>query len=241
MAQKSSVMKPFLKKVEDWILPHLCCLCGQETGHSQDLCSICRTMLPWAIDRCYRCGLAIDYNQGVICQSCIECPPTFDRMCTLFSYDAPVTQLITGLKFGRQLAYGRLLGEILADAVLAEWYQNTPLPTAVIPMPLHRKRLQKRGYNQALELLWATVKRSNIKLLAEVVERVRSTKPQSGLNAEQRQHNMSRAFNVKNLVGIQHVAVMDDVVTTGNTVNALCRVLKNAGVEQIDVWCICRA
>lgn len=234
-------MQRFVRKIGHWLLPFLCCLCGDKTNTNRDLCSVCRATLPWAEDRCYRCGLRMHNNHLSCCQTCIDNPPAFDRVCTLFSYDAPVTKLVTGLKFGRQLAYGRILGDMLADAVLNDWYQDGNFPEAVIPMPLHAKRLKTRGYNQSLELAWPITKRSKITLLSQVVKRIRSTKPQSGLNAEQRRHNVSKAFAIPIPLMLEHVAILDDVVTTGNTVSELCMALKQAGVLQVDVWCICRA
>lgn len=221
-------------------MPHLCCLCGEKTNTQQDLCQVCKTMLPWIEDRCYQCGLRKDNNHTLNCERCLEHPPVFDRMCALFSYDAPMTKLITGLKFGRQLAYGRILGNLLAEAVLNDWYQNIALPDAIIPMPLHRKRLKRRGYNQSMELLWPTLKQSKIPLLAQSVERIRHTKQQSGLTAEQRRSNIHKAFRIKGTL-VEHIAIMDDVVTTGSTIAELSGTLKEAGVQQVDVWCICRA
>ncbi len=236
-------MKNLIQSLGGWILPHICCLCAEKTGTARDLCSVCQATLPWVEDRCYRCGLRMEEKDQklAICEACSENPPIFDRLCSLFSYDEPVTELITGLKFSKQLAFGRILGDILADAVLNEWYTDTPLPQAIIPMPLHHQRLKKRGYNQALELIWPTIKRSKIILLNENVQRVRDTRPQSNLNAEQRMQNMKGAFEVCNPLNIQHVAVIDDVVTTGNTVKALSSTLKENGILHIDIWCICRA
>lgn len=236
-------MKGLIQTIGDWLLPHICCLCQEVTDTHQDLCQVCKALMPWIEDCCYRCGLnrRMNHQHINLCDACIERPPVFDRLCALFSYDAPVSKLITGLKFGRQLAYGRVLGELLAEAVLKEWYQHAPLPDAIIPMPLHRKRLQKRGYNQALELLWPLLKQSKIPLLRQAVERARCTKPQAGLNAEQRKYNVRQAFSVQGVMDVEHVAIVDDVVTTGNTISSLCAVVKEAGVKQVDVWCICRA
>jgi ComF family protein len=206
-----------------------------------DLCEPCQNDLPWIQDRCYRCCLRLGQEQeSILCESCQNTPPPFDRMCALFSYDPPVRRLVTGLKFSNQLAYGRVLGELLAQEV-ESWYDNLALPEAVIPVPLHPDRLRKRGYNQALELLNPLKKKKLITLLPHACLRKRRTKPQSGLNAERRRVNLKNAFQVCLDKPYQHIAVMDDVITTGTTVNTLSAELKKAGVEQVDVWCICRA
>lgn len=146
-----------------------------------------------------------------------------------------------GLKFGKKLAYGRVMGELLTDQVEERWYQNLVLPEAVIPVPLHHLRLRKRGFNQALELLWPLHKKTGIPVLADACVRIKKTSPQSQLDQSRRKRNLNSAFKVVKPIPFEHVALMDDVVTTGSTVNALTHVLKEAGVTTIDVWCMCRA
>jgi len=232
-----------LKKVQQWLFPNICCFCEQYSLENRDLCGVCKPTLPWASDRCYQCGLSLlgGGQDSIICEKCAQSPPQFDRLAGLFSYEPPITQLVTGLKFGARLAYGRILGELLADAVCEQWYQNIGLPQAVIPVPLYKSRLRKRGFNQAAELLLPLKKRVKLPVLLDICERVRPTKPQSKLDALDRKFNLKNAFQVKNSLGLEHVALVDDVVTTGSTVNAISQKLKEAGVLQVDVWCICRA
>ncbi len=231
-----------LKSLKQWFFPHICCLCEHYTTNDQDLCSVCKASLPWIENRCYRCGLQLKSNENSIyCQPCIESPPKFDRLCALFSYEPPVTKLVTRLKFGEQLAYGRVLGELLAEAVNHLWYYEKSLPEAVLPIPLHANRLRKRGFNQALELLWPLKKGRQIPILLNACSRLYKTKSQSQLKKEYRKRNMRKAFGVNKPLPFRHIAIVDDVVTTGSTVNALSEVLKNqGGVTEIDVWCICR-
>jgi len=114
-----------LKKVEQWLLPFICCFCEAYTTSGQDLCSVCKMALPWSGDRCFKCGLYLTSGiDSIDCESCRELPPKFDRLCSLFSYQPPITKLVMGLKFGKKLAYGRVMGELLADQVEAQWYQN---------------------------------------------------------------------------------------------------------------------
>lgn len=135
-----------------------------------------------------------------------------------------------------------LLGELLANQVIQHWYGHTALPEVVIPIPLHPKRLRHRGYNQSYELLRGLKKRGVIPVENRLCWRVKHTKPQSTLDKAARYVNMQAVFACADaLAEYQHVAIMDDVVTTGTTVNVLAKVLKERGVEQVDVWCICRA
>lgn len=231
-----------LKRLGQWVFPFICCFCGGSTTTEQDLCTDCKIALPWTSERCFKCGLhLIPGKDSVNCERCREFPPKFDRLCTLFSYEPPITKLIMGLKFGKKLAYGRVMGELLTDQVEERWYQNLVLPEAVIPVPLHHLRLRKRGFNQALELLWPLHKKTGIPVLADACVRIKKTSPQSQLDQSRRKRNLNSAFKVVKPIPFEHVALMDDVVTTGSTVNALTHVLKEAGVTTIDVWCMCRA
>lgn len=206
------------------------------------MCLPCQQDFPWIQDRCYRCCLRLGKEfESIVCERCQNKPPNFDRVCALFSYDPPVRRLVTGLKFSNQLAYGRILGELLVRAVTEHWYKNQLFPEAIIPVPLHPLRLRKRGYNQALELIKPLKKKKLIPILPYACVRNRHTKPQSGLSAERRKLNLKNAFRLELDKSYQHIAIMDDVITTGTTVNVLSAALKKAGVEQVDVWCICRA
>jgi ComF family protein len=241
--EKAWKVNSSLKKIKKWFWPYHCCLCGGESDNQRDLCTICTSTLPWIVDRCIVCGLRLEgIDEHVKCERCHLRPPSFDRLYALFSYDPPVTKLVTGLKFGNQLAFGRVLGELLADKI-SEWYQGESLPDAIIPVPLYASRLRKRGYNQVLELLWPILKQHKLTLLLNACIRVQRTLPQSGLNADHRRLNVAKAFKIEgsDLSQIEHVAIVDDVVTTASTVNALSRTLKQAGIQRVDVWCSCRA
>ncbi len=233
-----------LKNLEQWFFPNVCCLCGMDPypNTGQDLCAVCKASLPWLEDNCYRCGLPlISGRDSIYCETCGISPPEFDRLCAPFSYQLPVIKLVTRLKFGAQLAYGRVLGELLAESLITKWYQNKPFPEAILPVPLHKSRFRKRGFNQALELLWPLIKRRPAPLLLEHCIRVRNTVPQSALNRDQRIQNLEKSFQITKPIPYQHIAIMDDVVTTGSTVNALSKVLKDAGVAEVDIWCVCRS
>lgn len=225
-----------------WLFPPICCFCNHLADTEQDLCSTCNTLLPWIKDVCYRCGLSIETgNAAIYCEKCLTHPPKFDRLCALFKYEPPVTQLVTGLKFKAKLAYGRLLGELLSKQVKKIWYKKEVLPEALLPVPLHKTRLRKRGFNQALELLWPIKKELSIPILIDSCLRIRPTFSQSLLNKTKRQRNMKKAFQLVKSLPFEHIALVDDVVTTASTVNVLAELLKENGVKIVDVWCVCRA
>jgi ComF family protein len=215
------------QKCIEILCPYQCCLCGQRSKRGQDLCEYCYEGLPWAADR--------DHAPG-------ERAWFFDRLCALWEYQFPVIRLVHGLKFQENLAYARIMGELLAEAVSQQWYRVSARPQAIIPMPLHPQRLQKRGYNQAVELARAIHKKTDLPVLSEVCVRVRKTQAQAKLAREARFDNVKGAFALRNNISLpEHIAIVDDVMTTGFTVDALSRLLKQVGVQRIDVWCACRA
>jgi ComF family protein len=148
--------------------------------------------------------------------------------------------MITQLKFSRRLSAAYGLGTLFARRLPDNGYTPSTLPEVVLPMPLHGTRLRQRGYNQAYELSRGLA--PYIEINDQLCWRTKSTLAQSSLGKSARKVNMINAFSVSpHISAYKHVAIFDDVVTTGATVNALAGVLKEAGVEQVDIWCICRA
>jgi ComF family protein len=127
---------------------------------------------------------------------------------------------------------------MLADAVDKNAIE---LPDVILPVPLYKKRLKHRGFNQSTELARPAANTFNISLDRHSIKRVRDTQSQTGLDKKQRRKNIRAAFEIVEPLSAQHVAVVDDVVTTTSTVNELARILKRAGVERVDVWSIARA
>lgn len=225
-----------------WWLPRVCVACGFISDNVYvDLCSFCKRNLPWIDLRCYKCGAKIKTaHDGILCHECINYAPPYDRLCALFSYDPPLNKLINRLKFNRDLYPGKLFASLLRQAIQEQWYSNQILPEVIIPMPLHTKRQQQRGYNQALEISLPIAKALKIPIDLKTCKRIRNTPPQARLNKAQRSTNLAGAFAAERC-NYEHVALVDDVVTTGSTISALSKVLLASGVKQIDVWCVCRA
>jgi len=134
-----------------------------------------------------------------------------------------------------------LLGDLMAEALEGRLSNAKHLPDFIIPVPLHASRLRERGYNQALELAKPIAKRFNLPLLSNGCVRNKATLPQSELPAEERFNNIKDGFTVQRNCAAKHVAIVDDVMTTGSTVNVLAKALKEAGVQTVDVWICARA
>tara|TARA_B100000989_G_scaffold294137_1_gene272650 strand:- start:39401 stop:39946 length:546 start_codon:yes stop_codon:yes gene_type:complete len=175
--------------------------------------------------------------EDTTCGNCLlEAPPYEQTLCPL-SYDSTVGKFIYQLKFNHNLLYARLFAQLLSRRV--QGHYHTDLPEAIIPVPLHRSRMRKRGYNQALEIGRYLSKQLTVPLDYQHCWRTKQTKAQAQLDFKARQGNVSRAFRARPMP-YRHVAVLDDVVTTGNTAKAFCQTLQKAGVKRIDVWCCAR-
>jgi ComF family protein len=215
-----------------------CRLCSLPTEDVSGLCHGCLADLPWNRHACPRCGAGLANLVLTACGECLRHPPQFDSSHIPFRYAPPLIPFITGLKFHARLAEARFLAELFLCGFPAN---ALPLPECLIPVPLHAKRLRERGYNQALELTRLLSQRLHLPIENQIVQRRLHTRPQSELSGDTRRRNIRQAFQLKTPVVYRHVALIDDVVTTGSTVNELARVLRQAGVEKIQVWAIARA
>lgn len=157
----------------------------------------------------------------------------------VFQYQGTVTGLILGLKYGARLQAARLLGELMAEIFMAR--NGAETPEVLMPVPLHRARLRERGFNQAVEIARPLAARVGTALDLDTCERVRNTAEQTRLDAAARSRNLKDAFRVVRPLTYRHVAIVDDVLTTGSTVASLAGVLRAAGVERIEVWSCARA
>ena len=222
------------------VYPPCCILCGA-AGHDQmDICARCYRGLPWIETACSQCAIPIAGKTGdeLLCGQCLQKPPAFDSSISLFSYRVDAIKLIHQLKFNGKLANARLLGGMLATAVNAK---TTDRPDSIVPVPLFWKRMRQRGFNQSLELARVVGRVCDISVNSRSLVRVRDTPSQTGLNKTQRHQNIRGAFELRDAFDAEHVALVDDVVTTTATVNELARLLKTAGVRRVDVWSIARA
>ena len=221
------------------VLPPRCLLCGGEGSRERNLCRGCLADLPTNNRCCARCALPLEHSAEQ-CGICLKREPPFATAWAPFRYAHPLDLLEARFKFHRDLAAGRLLSTLMIDS--ARGQLTGPLPDCLLCVPLHRERLRERGYNQALELARPLAKALGIPLDADALIRTRSTSAQTGLDAKARRRNLHDAFAVtpnNTLPG--HIAILDDVMTTGTTLRECARVLRRAGVERVDVWALARA
>jgi ComF family protein len=201
------------------VLPPRCCLCAfPGASLDLDLCVFCRADLPWLSAQTPGSILALRFAR-------------------------PVDDLIRELKYHGVNANARVLGVLLAQAVQE---RGGPPPTLLVPVPLHAARLRERGFNQAAAIARYAGRMLGVPSAPGVVRRVRDTPSQTSLSVGERHRNVRGAFAVssaralRRLLVARHVAIVDDVVTTGSTVDELKRTLLAAGVEQVEVWAVAR-
>ena len=226
------------RRLQFALLPPHCLLCGQYGDVARDLCSACAADLVRNRACCPRCALPLQ-TPAPLCGECLKREPPFVAASAPFVYGHPLDLLMTKLKFGRSLAAGRVLSELWIAALREV---PPPLPALLIPVPLHAGRLRERGYNQALELAKPLARAFAIPLRSDALMRIRATPAQSNLDAKTRRLNLRGAFSIVDNAALPaHVAVVDDVMTTGATLRECARTLRRAGVARVDVWALARA
>lgn len=220
------------------LFPATCLLCldpGQPPA--LDLCRGCEEDLPQNLPACPGCAMPTS-QAGELCLSCREHRPSFDRACVPYRYEFPLVELIHRLKYGRQIAIGRILGNVLAHRLAEHGPQAVD---AIVPVPLHPSREARRGYNQAGEIARFTAEILGLPVLDRIALRVRATEEQAALPAIVRRVNVSGAFEVLAGCVPPAVAIVDDVLTTGSTANALAAALKRSGCRRVEIWAVARA
>lgn len=208
----------------------LCRLCALPC--EAPLCGACATRyLGVAVPRCPRCARPLP-RQGAPCGGCLLAPQAMRRCVTLANYAPPLDRLVASLKFGAEPALGRWLGDLLArtwrDAGLAR-------PAMVVPVPLSDPRLRLRGYNQAWEIARGFARALHAPARTDLLRRLRDTEPQSSLPLARRARNLRGAFEASAAVRGRRVVLVDDVMTSGCTLDAAADALLRGGAAEVAV------
>lgn len=222
------------------LLPGACALCAATGRHV--LCSSCETrFFSSQVARCRCCALPLPAEARdpalLLCGACLRDPPAFDATVVAADYAAPVDQLVLGLKFAGKLALAPLFADRLRDALLRSTVGDMPLPSCLTAVPLGGERLRTRGFNQALEIARPLSAALGVPVAARLLVRLRETTAQATLAPPERRLNLRGAFMLQPaMVGAvrgQHVGVVDDVMTTGATLDAVATVLKRFGASRV--------
>jgi ComF family protein len=217
-------------------MDHSCILCGQEADLPVELCSPCKKALLGNVHRCNRCGLELSFGEK-ICGKCLSRPPVFDRCESVLGYTLEAGQLIRQLKYNQKTSVAHVMAYLLAEYLQTH---REVLPEAIIPMPIHRNRLYRRGFNQTMEIAKYLGVILDIPVDYKCCQRTKQIESQTNLSVFGRRNNVKGVFRMIKEVSYKHVAILDDVVTTGATVEELTRVLKSVGIKNVEVWCCVR-
>ncbi len=206
-----------------------CLLCASPEANKDGLCEACLNDLPYSPSTsCPQCGLS---SNGLICGSCLNSAPDFDATRTVFIYAFPIDAMMQSYKYGNAAHLSRTFGQFLAEKV------DLGCVDLIIPMPMHHARIKERGFNQALEIAKFFAKD---KLDYKSAIRQKLTPPQASLPLKERVKNIKGAFAVNADLAGKRTAIVDDVMTTGASLNELAKTLKKAGASHVECWVVAR-
>jgi ComF family protein len=227
-----------LRRAFDRLLPPRCLACGNDGDGCQPLCAGCAAELPWNRCACPRCALPLP-QPAPACGRCLRRPPPFSAARAPLRYTDPVDRWLGALKFRNGLAAGLLLADLL-DVEIGASLAHARFD-AVLPVPLHRRRLRERGFNQALELLRPLAATRGWTVEPGLLQRERDTPHQIGLDALTRRRNLKGAFRADPVVAGARLLLFDDVITTGSTLREAAAELLQAGAAEVQVLAVARA
>jgi ComF family protein len=210
-----------------------CTLCAAPTNSELSLCQDCiKDLVPAPHPSCPQCGLS---TQGDICGKCIKQRPHYDATHALFTYSYPADAMLQHYKYNNALYLCQTFAQLLIDKI-----QDNDIDV-IIAMPLHPSRIKERGFNQSLEVAKIIAKQCNISLDHTSCSRIKNTPPQASLPLKSRLKNMKNAFQCSQSFIGQHVVLIDDVMTTGSSLNELAKIIKKAGARKISCYVLARA
>jgi ComF family protein len=238
------MLPPWIDEGISFFFPRRCPFCDGDQPLEWGVCMDCETTLPWFEPPwCAACGRPLDAGGTLValCSDCLENRPVYDHGYSVVAYEDTVQQAITRLKYGRDATMGPALGAVLLRLLPAT--VNPFVYDCVAAVPLHRQRLRWRGFNQALLLAGVVSRKFRLPLRRRLLERIRATPAQAGLDREGRMANLAAAFAVPDRSHVEGktLLLVDDVMTTGMTLEVCAQALKEAGAKRVDVLTVARA
>lgn len=237
-----SCQPQWIKSVYIWLNNiQTCLLCGESAPHSQPLCMPCKRELPWLGAHCQRCALPLPMA-GLTCGRCLKHPPAFHRVICPWRYAFAVDTLIIRFKHQSKWPLGHLLAGVFAEFLQDRFQLDLNRPDLLLPVPLSTRRFRQRGFNQAAMLAQWLGTALKIPCNDRLLIRAHDTQAQQSLKAKARRKNLLKAFSLAPGATISglHLALVDDVLTTGGTAQSLALLLLKAGARQVDVYCLAR-
>jgi len=218
--------------------PQDCLVCRQPSASRLALCDACYQDLPFNHCCCQRCARPLPGLSHSLCGQCQQQLPAFDSCFAPLQHRDFVRRWISQFKFEHHLTAGKLLA-----AIFVRQFQQLQIdrPDSLIAVPLHKQRLRQRGFNQALLAAQQISRGLKIPLHRDSLIREQATAAQHELDRQQRLKNLTGAFSIRRHIESRHIALIDDVITTGSTATEISLLLKQQGVQRVDVWSLSRA
>lgn len=231
------------KQLIELLLPAQCLVCALKSNNKL-ICHYCEKMILSERAYCLHCALPLSKTSDY-CGDCLKKNYSFTHIHALGDYKKPLSMLIKQLKYQQQLIAGELLAYLLTKSILSRYTKQQLIQfDYLLPVPLHIKKLQQRGFNQTKIICDQLSKFLTISLLDDHIIRAKETIAQEGLSIEKRRRNLVNAFSINkaSTTGItgKNIVIIDDVVTTGATINSLCKLLEKEGANSISIFCISR-
>ncbi|MDR2219532.1 MAG: ComF family protein [Methylobacillus sp.] len=220
-------------KISHILLPPACVLCGAN-AREHLICPACEDDLPWH-DKAQCPVCALPTGTGEVCGHCLVSPPAFDATRALLAYQFPVSAVLQCYKYAGFLAIAHMMAELFARRL-----GDVAMPDVIVPMPLHATRLKERGFNQAVEIGRILARRLNIPFESAHAKRTRYTATQAGLALKERHRNVRGVFAFDARIAGKKIVLLDDIMTTGASLNALALAAKKAGAARVECWVMAR-
>jgi len=214
-------------------LPRICLICQMQFKHDTPICGACESFIPRLKNACMSCA---EPSTQTFCGSCRHQGSILHRMYVFYPYEQPLKQLIGQFKFNQSLDLNHYLAQLMLKYLPIEALHTQCL----IPIPMHPKKLRQRGFHQTILLAKQLSKLTGIPYRTRLCKKIINTAAQSSLDREQRKHNLSQAFSCQP-VDYQHITLIDDVTTTGSTINTVASLFQQQGVSKIDAWILCKS
>lgn len=222
-----------LEKVINIIYPKVCPICGKTLGSYRQMCKKCEMEIKYIKEPfCKKCGKQLEEEEREYCGDCKRRVHIYDSGIAVFAYNDNIKKSIYDFKYNDMKIYAKFYGEKMWEC--AREYLKVWQPDAIIPVPISEKRYQKRGYNQAQLIAYELSKRCKITMDDKLLYRRKNTKPLKEISRENRRKNIENAFIINgNVVKYKKVVLVDDIYTTGSTIDECARTLKEHGVSQV--------
>ncbi|WOX04273.1 ComF family protein [Microbulbifer pacificus] len=216
-----------------------CLLCGASQQIHSGICAPCRSDLPIIRHACTQCALPLENTGDRTCPRCLQQPPPQKLSYACWSYAYPVAQLIQRLKYQRDFAAGRTLAELAAEQIGQKLHSAAP-PDLLVPIPLHWRRQLTRGYNQAQLIADILGKHWQVPVDNHALRKVTRTDSQQQLRRNERLKNLAHSFAASSRVQGLHIGLVDDVITTGATLEAATQSLLDSGASRVSAYALAR-